>query len=72
MIVHVTIQDDRITDITAETEESDETYFFDAKGVVIPSIIQNQSADVDACSGATLSSNAIMTAVRAALESARI
>ena len=72
IIVHVTIQDDRITDITAETEESDETYFFDAKGVVIPSIIQNQSADVDACSGATLSSNAIMTAVRAALESARI
>jgi uncharacterized protein with FMN-binding domain len=52
--VHVTIQDDRITDITAETEESDETYFFDAKGVVIPSIIQNQSADADACSAHSL------------------
>ena len=70
--VHVTIQDDRITDITAETEESDDTYFFDAKSAVIPAIIRSQAADVDACSGATYSSKGIMAAVRAALESARI
>lgn len=70
--VHVTIQDDRITDITAETEESDDSYFHDAKSAVIPAIIRSQAADVDACSGATYSSNGIMTAVRAALESARI
>ncbi|MBR4200075.1 MAG: FMN-binding protein [Oscillospiraceae bacterium] len=69
--VHVTIQDDRITDITAETEESDDSYFFDAKSTVIPAIIRSQAADVDACSGATYSSNGIMAAVRAALESAR-
>lgn len=70
--VHVTIQDDIITDITAETDESDNSYFMDAKNAVIPAIIQNQSADVDACSGATYSSNGIMAAVRVALESARL
>jgi uncharacterized protein with FMN-binding domain/DMSO/TMAO reductase YedYZ heme-binding membrane subunit len=72
IIVHVTIQDDRITDITAETAESDDSYFADAQSVVIPAIIRSQAADVDACSGATFSSNGIMAAVRTALESARI
>ena len=71
IIVHVTIQDDRIIDITAETEEVDASYFLDAKNVVIPAIINSQSPDVDALSGATYSSNAIMTAVRTAMESAR-
>ena len=70
--VHVTIQDDSITDITAETEEIDDSYFNDAKSTVIPAIIRSQAADVDACSGATYSSNAIMAAVRAAMESARV
>lgn len=70
--VHVTIENDVITNITAETEESDDSYFLDAKNVVIPAIIANQMPDVDACSGATYSSNGIMAAVRAALESARI
>lgn len=70
--VHVTIQNDRITDITAETEESDDSYFYEAKSAVIPAIIRGQAADVDACSGATYSSNGIMAAVRAALESAKL
>ncbi len=70
--VHVTILEDSITDITAETEESDDSYFNDAKSAVIPAIIRSQAADVDACSGATYSSNGIMEAVRAALESARL
>ena len=68
--VHVTIRDDRITDIIAETEEDDDSYFADAKVVVIPAILLSQTAEVDACSGATYSSNGIMAAVRAALESA--
>ncbi len=72
IIVHVSIQDDRITDITAETEELDDTYFADAKALVIPAIISSQSTEVDACSGATFSSNGIMEAVRAALESAKL
>ena len=70
--VHVTIQNDTITDITAETTESDDSYFADAQRTVIPAIIRSQAADVDACSGATYSSNGIMTAVRTALEQARI
>lgn len=70
--VQVTIQDDRITDITGSTEESDDFYFNDAKNVVIPAILNTQSAEVDACSGATYSSNGIMAAVRAALDSARL
>ena len=70
--VHVTIQNDMITDITAETEESDDSYFLDAKSAVIPAIIRSQAADVDACSGATYSSNGVMAAVRTALEQARI
>lgn len=69
--VQVTIQDDRITDITGSTEESDDFYFNDAKNIVIPAILNAQSPDVDACSGATYSSNGIMSAVRAALDSAR-
>ncbi len=70
--VHVTVQDDKITEITAETDESDDTYFYDAKSAVIPAILRSQTAEVDACTGATYSSNGIMTAVRAALESAKI
>ena len=70
--VHVTIQNDEITEITAETAESDDSYFADAQRTVIPAIIRSQAADVDACTGATYSSNGIMAAVRTALESARI
>ncbi len=70
--VHVTILNDTITDITAETEESDASYFIDAKGALIPAIIRSQAADVDACSGATYSSNGIMEAVRTALEQAKV
>ena len=70
--VHVTILNDTITDITAETEESDDSYFIDAKGALIPAIIRSQAADVDACSGATYSSNGIIEAVRTALEQAKL
>ena len=69
--VRVTVRDDVITDISASTEESDDSFFFDAKGVVIPAILKKQSPSVDACSGATFSSEGIMGAVRAALESAK-
>lgn len=70
--VHVTIQNDAITAITAETDEADDTYFFDAKKVMLPAIIAAQSPDVDGVSGATFSSNAIIAAVRKALDAARV
>ena len=68
----MTVQDDRIIDISGSTEESDELYFIDAKNVVFPAILDTQSTEVDACTGATCSSDGIMAAVRAALDSARI
>ena len=68
----MTIQNDTITEITAETDEADDTYFFDAKKVMLPAIIAAQNPDVDGVSGATYSSNAIIAAVRKALEAARV
>jgi len=70
--VYVTIQDDIITALDGETWESDDSYYFDAKKVVFPAILNTQSTHVDACSGATCSSDAIMKAVQAALESAKV
>lgn len=69
--VHVTIADDIITAITAETDESDDSYFFDAKGKVIREILSSQRTDVDAFTGATYSSEGIMAAVSAALKQAK-
>ncbi|MDE7365525.1 MAG: FMN-binding protein [Ruminococcus sp.] len=68
--VDITIENDVITEIHARTEESDDWYFNSAQGSVIAQIISSQNTDVDAYSGATYSSNAIMEAVRKALESA--
>ena len=68
--VEVTIQDDVITNITGTTDESEAVYFIDAQNFVVPAILNTQSPDVDALSGATFTSQGIMGAVRAALESA--
>ena len=69
--VSVTIQDDRIVSIDAETGESDDSYFLSAKSSVISQILDSQQTSVDAVSGATYSSKGIMTAVQAALDSAK-
>lgn len=69
--VSVTIENDVITNITGRTFESDSWYFDTAKGSVFSQIISTQQTNVDAYSGATYSSNAIMTAVQNALNSAR-
>jgi uncharacterized protein with FMN-binding domain len=68
--VTITIENDVITSISAYTEESDEWYFNSAEGSVISQIISSQSTNVDAVSGATYSSEAIMSAVRKAMNSA--
>ncbi len=68
--VTVTIQDDVIIQITGKTDESDSWYFDSAKNSVISQIIQSQQTNVDAVSGATYSSKAIMSAVQKALNSA--
>lgn len=69
--VSVTIENDVITNITGTTYESDGWYFDSAKGSVFSQIISTQQTNVDAYSGATYSSNAIMKAVQNALNAAR-
>ena len=71
MGVTITIENDRITKIDAWSEESDLAYFDSAVGSVVNAIISSQSTSVDAVSGATYSSKAIMEAVAKALDSAR-
>lgn len=69
--VTVTVENDVITAISADTEESDSWYFETAEGSVISQILSSQSTSVDAVSGATYSSEAIMAAVKKALNSAK-
>ena len=63
----VTVKDGFITAITIESYRDDNEYFSRAKNKVISYIIDAQSPDVDAVSGATYSSNGIMDAVADAL-----
>lgn len=67
----VTIKDDKIVSITGISYESDTWYFEQAQSGVIPQIINSQNCNVDAVSGATYSSNAIISAVQQALNSAK-
>ena len=69
--ITVTVKDDVITDIKGTTMESDDYYFSMAKKEVFQQILDRQQSDVDACSGATYSSKAIMQAVQKALDSAK-
>lgn len=69
--ITITIENDIITNISGYSDESDSWYFDSASGQVIPDILNSQTADVDAYSGATYSSDAIMKAVKKALESAK-
>ena len=70
MSVKVTVKDGKISAIDV-TNASGETasYFSKAKGI-IPKMISGQTTNVDAASGATYSSNGIITAVRNALSKA--
>lgn len=69
--VSVTIENDVIVNITGVTYESDSWYYDSAAPHVISQILNTQSTQVDAYSGATYSSDAIMAAVAAALDMAR-
>lgn len=69
--VSVTIENDVIVSITGSTNESDSWYYDSAAPYVISQILASQNTQVDAYSGATYSSDAIMTAVADALNMAR-
>lgn len=69
--VKLTIENDAITSISAWADDDDPEYFGDAMNKVIPQIGAKVSAEgIDACSGATYSSNGIIEAARKALEQA--
>lgn len=69
--VKLTIENDAITSISAWADDDDPDYFGDAMNTVIPQIGARASAEgIDACSGATYSSNGIIEAARKALEQA--
>ena len=68
--VKVTVEDGKISaiDVTSASGET-ASYFSKAKGI-IPKMISGQTTNVDAASGATYSSNGIISAVRNALSKA--
>ncbi len=65
--VTVTVAGGKITDITIDSYQDDEQFFGRAESTIIQEIIDNQSVNVDAVSGATYSSNGIKEAVANAL-----
>ena len=69
--VQVTVAEDKITDITILGAEDEEEYLSRAKQV-IPAILEGQSPNVDAVSGATYSSTGILNAVKLALAKAAV
>ena len=69
--VQVTVAEDKITDITILSAEDEEEYLSLAKQV-IPAILEGQSPNVDAVSGATYSSTGILNAVKLALAKAAV
>ena len=69
--VQVTVAEDKITDITVLSAEDEEEYLSRAKRV-IPAILEGQSPNVDAVSGATYSSTGILNAVKLALAKAAV
>ncbi|MBP6492393.1 MAG: FMN-binding protein, partial [Clostridia bacterium] len=70
--VSVTVSNDKITDVTIVSHEDDRPFFNRCCDSVISQILSSQSSDVNAVSGATYSSNGIMSAVADALSSAAI
>jgi len=65
--VSVTVENGNISNVEVLSYEDDKDFFDKAKSEVISEIIETQSPDVDAVSGATYSSRGIMEAVADAL-----
>ena len=64
----VTVEGGRITDVTILSSRDDSDFFQRAQSGVIPAILQVQSVNVSAVSGATYSSRGILEAVADALQ----
>ena len=66
--VEVAVAGGKITAVEVVSGSDTEEYFNQAKAEVPQRIVEEQTVDVDAASGATISSNGIKDAVRAALQ----
>ena len=63
----VFVEDGEIKEVKILERSDDDPYFTDARKVIVPEILEQQTADVDGVSGATFSSDGILEAVRKAL-----
>lgn len=68
--VSVTIENDRITDITIDSAAGEDESYLSAALEIVDEILAEQSCEVDTISGATFSSTGIRTAVQDALSQA--
>lgn len=69
--VQVTVSEGRISDILLKSSVDDEPYITDAVRGIIPAVLEMQSTQVDAVSGATYASNGIKDAIDDALQKAQ-
>ena len=67
----VTIKDGMITAINIVSSGDDEAFFNRAKNGILSAVIEKQSTDVDVVSGASYSSEGILSAIRDALNKAK-
>ena len=63
----VVVEDGEIKEVKILERSDDDPYFTDARKVIVPEILEQQTADVDGVSGATFSSEGILEAVKEAL-----
>jgi len=70
-ILSVTIKNNRMTQIKVVSHEDTPSFFASAKKL-LKTMVAKQTTDVDVVSGATMSSNGIIDAAKAALEKAKV
>lgn len=70
MKVSVVVEDGMIAEVKILERVDDDPYFTDTRTVLVPAILEKQSADVDTVSGATFSSEGILEAADDALKQA--
>lgn len=70
ILVSVQLKEDKIVEVKIEEADKETPDYLEAAKKVLTFVVNEQSADVDTVSGATLSSNGILDGVREALKQA--
>lgn len=65
--VAVVVEEGKIKEVKILERSDDDPYFKDSRQVIVPEILEQQTADVDGVSGAMFSSDGILEAVKEAL-----